>query len=425
MGRRIVHQKKFEEGIFSDLRNLKPGQDASLEEPRSDFLKFLHENQCIRTQKKQKVFYWFSINHDKLLLDALDRDLKRESLNQAPCTVSTVPISQKEAMDLAREHCLPILDSQYKPKKQNHLLPSIGMGMSLSPPNTNYVARSNYSPQPSLSSIGSPNPHDSFSNTRHMSLIDHIDQTGLFNSSYADIPLFFNNEETNQMSHHDFSLSSHQFTTISGNNSIENLNSNQSIFSHLSLPQVDNNNHRIMKDSRLFVDEKTRKTNPRPISHAPRIGAAVFTCTYDHCGREFKRHEHLRRHIRSHTGEKPYICTYPSCGRQFARSDHLAGHIKTHHDEWYYQKWSASKKSGNIHHAKPFAEDIMLSPPISHQDIPTFEITDEDLQYNGIHAIHNPSSRMDSVESFMESMVENTSSFVDNSSSNQPHELVC
>lgn len=26
--------KKFEEGIFSDLRNLKPGVDASLEEPK-------------------------------------------------------------------------------------------------------------------------------------------------------------------------------------------------------------------------------------------------------------------------------------------------------------------------------------------------------------------------------------------------------
>jgi hypothetical protein len=26
--------KKFEEGVFSDLRNLKPGVDASLEEPK-------------------------------------------------------------------------------------------------------------------------------------------------------------------------------------------------------------------------------------------------------------------------------------------------------------------------------------------------------------------------------------------------------
>jgi transcription factor STE12 len=33
-GRPVRHMKKFEEGIFSDLRNLKPGQDATLEEPK-------------------------------------------------------------------------------------------------------------------------------------------------------------------------------------------------------------------------------------------------------------------------------------------------------------------------------------------------------------------------------------------------------
>jgi hypothetical protein len=29
--------KKFEEGVFSDLRNLKPGADACLEEPKVGF----------------------------------------------------------------------------------------------------------------------------------------------------------------------------------------------------------------------------------------------------------------------------------------------------------------------------------------------------------------------------------------------------
>lgn len=33
-GRPVQNMKKFEEGIFSDLRNLKPGQDACLEEPK-------------------------------------------------------------------------------------------------------------------------------------------------------------------------------------------------------------------------------------------------------------------------------------------------------------------------------------------------------------------------------------------------------
>ena len=77
IGRQVLNVKKFEEGVFSDLRNLKSGLDATLEEPRSEFLEFLFKNGCIRTQKKQKVFYWYFVPHDRLFLDALERDLKR------------------------------------------------------------------------------------------------------------------------------------------------------------------------------------------------------------------------------------------------------------------------------------------------------------------------------------------------------------
>jgi len=84
----VKNSKKFEEGIFSDLRNLKSGTDASLEEPKSGFLDFLYKNNCIRTQKKQKVFYWYSVPHDRLFLDALERDLKREKMGQEATTVA-------------------------------------------------------------------------------------------------------------------------------------------------------------------------------------------------------------------------------------------------------------------------------------------------------------------------------------------------
>ena len=87
-GRPVKNSKKFEEGIFSDLRNLKSGTDASLEEPKSAFLDFLYKNNCIRTQKKQKVFYWYSVPHDRLFLDALERDLKREKMSQEATTMA-------------------------------------------------------------------------------------------------------------------------------------------------------------------------------------------------------------------------------------------------------------------------------------------------------------------------------------------------
>ncbi|KAG8704892.1 homeodomain transcription factor ste12 [Ceratobasidium sp. 394] len=85
--RPVRDMKKFEEGVFSDLRNLKPGSDARLEEPNSPFLNLLFKYQCIRTQKKQKVFYWYSVPHDRLFLDALERDLKREKMGLEPTTV--------------------------------------------------------------------------------------------------------------------------------------------------------------------------------------------------------------------------------------------------------------------------------------------------------------------------------------------------
>ncbi|KAJ2079821.1 hypothetical protein H4R24_003521 [Coemansia sp. RSA 988] len=84
--RPVVNMKKFEEGVFSDLRSLKPGVDARLELPRSEFLELLYKHHCVRTQKKQKVFYWCSVPHDMLFRDALERDLKREAMGIEPTT---------------------------------------------------------------------------------------------------------------------------------------------------------------------------------------------------------------------------------------------------------------------------------------------------------------------------------------------------
>ncbi|CAJ0544975.1 Ff.00g084850.m01.CDS01 [Fusarium sp. VM40] len=47
-----------------------------------------------------------------------------------------------------------------------------------------------------------------------------------------------------------------------------------------------------------------------------------------HCSREFKRPEHLRRHCRTHTGDKPYVC---HCGACFTRNDLLRRHERLAH----------------------------------------------------------------------------------------------
>ncbi|KAJ5538826.1 hypothetical protein N7494_008305 [Penicillium frequentans] len=46
------------------------------------------------------------------------------------------------------------------------------------------------------------------------------------------------------------------------------------------------------------------------------------------CGNDFKKWEHLARHMRSHTKEKPFSC--PVCQKAFARQDTLLRHSRSH-----------------------------------------------------------------------------------------------
>jgi transcription factor STE12 len=58
------------------------------------------------------------------------------------------------------------------------------------------------------------------------------------------------------------------------------------------------------------------------------LGTKGFSCPLLSCGRLFKRLEHLKRHVRTHTQERPYECN--RCSKRFSRSDNLTQHIKTH-----------------------------------------------------------------------------------------------
>ncbi|KAK9471572.1 uncharacterized protein V1510DRAFT_185509 [Dipodascopsis tothii] len=48
------------------------------------------------------------------------------------------------------------------------------------------------------------------------------------------------------------------------------------------------------------------------------------------CAKRFKRQEHLRRHARTHTDERPFVCEVEACRRRFSRSDNLRAHRRTH-----------------------------------------------------------------------------------------------
>ncbi|NWW50458.1 EGR1 protein, partial [Pedionomus torquatus] len=56
-----------------------------------------------------------------------------------------------------------------------------------------------------------------------------------------------------------------------------------------------------------------------------------YACPVESCDRRFSRSDELTRHIRIHTGQKPFQCRI--CMRNFSRSDHLTTHIRTHTGE--------------------------------------------------------------------------------------------
>jgi len=57
-------------------------------------------------------------------------------------------------------------------------------------------------------------------------------------------------------------------------------------------------------------------------------GQRFFCTAFPPCTLSFTRSEHLARHIRKHTGERPFIC---HCSRRFSRLDNLRQHAQTVH----------------------------------------------------------------------------------------------
>lgn len=96
------------------------------------------------------------------------------------------------------------------------------------------------------------------------------------------------------------------------------------------------------QDSTLSKDKKNGRVQVEEGVPLKRPKGKVFQCTgYPGCSMVFTRSEHLARHIRKHTGERPFQCNL--CMKKFSRLDNLRQHKQTvHHHQLQHQNFSHS-----------------------------------------------------------------------------------
>ncbi|KAJ3893479.1 STE-12 alpha [Lentinula edodes] len=394
-GRPVRNMKKFEEGVFSDLRNLKPGQDASLEEPKSPFLDLLFKYQCIRTQKKQKVFYWFSVPHDRLFLDALERDLKREKMGLE----STTQVVGEPALSF-------VYDGAFKRSLYEQFVKAAGgkegegelervvRGLEEGDASGfngnkegNAHAEAGMSSDADNDPSGAPaadNPNSPFFNMfslfegsptykqrrKKPSRPSALSSAAMASTTSAQHGIVTEGIASNG----DLVRGRYDMRTINGtpNSSVSSgeYSSNVSAGVRVKQESISAADMFLMQargglPNVPFVESRATKRHsyagssrrgspistsgsPSSVPPAPEVpatlpnpitipgtsssGAATTTkayaCPLLSCGRLFKRMEHLKRHLRTHTLERPFICTKDGCGKRFSRSDNLSQHLR-------------------------------------------------------------------------------------------------
>ncbi|XP_034092720.1 zinc finger protein 568-like [Gymnodraco acuticeps] len=117
--------------------------------------------------------------------------------------------------------------------------------------------------------------------------------------------------------------------------------------SNLQLISHNSNNAGLTRTADPVIDKMHHKTKMNKINNANLSDMQRNTCTVKNfkceiCGNDFKYMSLLRRHMTTHTDEKPYSCQ--TCGRDFRESSSLKQHMQVHTGEKKYTCKTCGKK---------------------------------------------------------------------------------
>ncbi|GME81707.1 unnamed protein product [Ambrosiozyma monospora] len=85
----------------------------------------------------------------------------------------------------------------------------------------------------------------------------------------------------------------------------------------------------LKQPEKLDLPEQSARSKSRSKNSPDHEKKKIHECPL--CHSRFQRPEHVKRHMRSHSSEKPFACPQPNCGKRFNRNDNLKQHLRKIH----------------------------------------------------------------------------------------------